>query len=272
MSSLKQSVRNLGASFSAKILRRRPPEIGQSAQADMKRFVGANARPLILDVGANTGQTVKRFRKAFPSSIIHSFEPSQRIFGQLKANVADKEDVFAWNVALGSSAGKQTFLENTHSDMSSFLELSKNGWGKIEQKSTVEVWTVDQFLEEHRIGFVDILKSDTQGYEFEVFKGAEQTLRRNGIGLLDFEFIFSDMYKSLARFDEVFGHLADRGFFARFNLRHYLPERSGQLDRCVVCEPGILPEEDGADEDLRLDGRGRQLSLGAVPEAECSAR
>jgi hypothetical protein len=59
---------------------------------------------------------------------------------------------------------------------------------------------------------VDILKSDTQGYEFEVFKGAEQAMRRNRIGLLYFEFIFSDMYQGLARFDEVFGHLADRGF------------------------------------------------------------
>ena len=222
MPSLKQSVRNLGASFSAKILRRRPPEIGQSALADMKRFVGANARPLMLDVGANTGQTVKRFRKTFPSSIIHSFEPSQRIFGQLQANVADKKEVFVWNVALGSSVGKQTFLENTHSDMSSFLELSKTGWGKIEQKSTVEVWTVDQFLEEHQIGFVDVLKSDTQGYEFEVFKGAEQTMRRNGIGLLYFEFIFSDMYKNLTPFDKILRHLTDRGFLlvSIYELRH----------------------------------------------------
>jgi FkbM family methyltransferase len=212
MPGFKQSIRNLGASFSAKVLRRRPPEVGESALADMKRFVGAKARPLILDVGANTGQTVKRFRKAFPSSVIHSFEPSQRIFDQLKTNIADRKEVFAWNAALGSVAGKQTFLENTHSDMSSFLELSKTGWGRIEQKSTVDVWTVDQFLEEHGIGFVDILKSDTQGYEFEVFKGAEQAMRRNRIGLLYFEFIFSDMYQGLARFDEVFGHLADRGF------------------------------------------------------------
>jgi FkbM family methyltransferase len=212
MSNFQDSLRNLRANFNAKILRRPPPEVGESALADMKRFVGSNLRPLILDVGANTGQTVKRFRKVFPSSVIHSFEPSRRIFDQLKGNVADKQEVFAWNAALGASAGKQTFLENTHSDMSSFLELSKTGWGKIEQKSSVDVWTVDQFLEEHKIEFVDILKSDTQGYDFEVFKGAERTMRRNRIGLLYFEFIFSDMYKGLPRFDEVFGHLSDRGF------------------------------------------------------------
>ena len=218
MGNFKDSLRDLGA----RLLRRRPPEIGQSPLPDMKRFVPADRQPVILDVGANTGQSVKRFRRAFPSSVIHSFEPSRRIFAQLKANIADKGAVFAWNVALGAAVGRQTFLENTHSDMSSFLELSRNGWGKIEEKSTVNVWTVDSFLEEQKIAFVDILKSDTQGYEFEVFKGAEEAMRRNRIGLLYFEFIFSDMYKDLPRFDEMFRHLIDRGFLlvSIYELRH----------------------------------------------------
>ena len=224
MSRLKDSIRKLGDDFNTRVLRRPPPEVGQSAVADMKRVVPAGGKPMIFDVGANTGQTVKRFRRAFPSSTIHSFEPSQRIFNQLKANIADKGDVSAWNIALAAATcrGKQTFLENTHSDMSSFLELSENGWGKIEEKPTVEVSTVDKFLADQKIPFVDILKSDTQGYEFEVFKGAEQTIKRNAIGLLYFEFIFSDMYKGLPRFDEMFRHLTDRGFLlvSIYELRH----------------------------------------------------
>jgi FkbM family methyltransferase len=222
MGSFKQAIRKLGADFGTHVLRRRPPEVGQSALADMKRFVPADARPLILDVGANTGQSVKRFRKAFPSPIIHSFEPSQRVFDQLKTNVAGKEGVFAWNCALGASVGKQTFLENTHSDMSSFLPLSKTGWGKIVQESTVDVTTVDQFLADQQIERVDILKSDTQGYDFEVIQGAEQTIRRNAVGLLYFEFIFSEMYKNLPRFDVVFRHLTDRGFLlvSIYEMRH----------------------------------------------------
>jgi len=218
MGRLQQSIRKLGAS----LLRRRPEEVGQSALADMKRFVPAQARPLILDVGANTGQSVKRFRKAFPASVIHSFEPSRRVFEQLKTNIAGKEGVFAWNYALGSAVGQQTLLENVHSDMSSFLELSKTGWGKIEKESTVEVMTVDRFLAGQQIEFVDVLKSDTQGYDFEVIKGAEQTMRRNRVGLLYFEFIFSEMYQNLPRFDEVFRHLTDRGFrlVSIYEMRH----------------------------------------------------
>ena len=210
MASFQQSVRKLGESLG--VVRRKPQKVGESALADMKRFVPPDARPVILDVGANTGQSIKRLRKTFPASVIHSFEPSPRVFEQLKANVADKEDVFAWNLAMGATPGKRTFLENDHSDMSSFLELSQTGWGRIERKSDVEVDTVDHFLDTRQIRSIDILKSDTQGFDFEVIKGAEQTLRRNGIGLLYFEFIFSEMYKDLPRFDEVFRHLTDRNF------------------------------------------------------------
>ena len=222
MGKLKESLRKLCEDFTTRVLRRPPPEVGQSALADMKRFVPAGGRPVILDVGANTGQSVKRFRRAFPRSIIHSFEPSRRIFDQLKLNIAGQEGVFAWNCGLGSSVGNQTFLENTHSDMSSFLALSKSGWGKIVNESTVEVTTADAFLLANRIERVDILKSDTQGYDFEVIKGAEQAMRRNAVGLLYFEFIFSEMYQNLPRFDEVFRHLTDRNFrmVSIYEMRH----------------------------------------------------
>jgi FkbM family methyltransferase len=222
MSKVKESLRRLGTRFSKHVLRRKPPQVGESALADMERFLPEGARPLILDVGANTGQSVKRYRRVFPSAIIHSFEPSQRIFDQLKTNVAGQEDVFTWNCGVGSAAGKQTFLENTHSDMSSFLELSKTGWGKIVKESVVDVTTVDQFMADHQIHRVDILKSDTQGYDFEVIKGAEHAMRRNAIGLLYFEFIFSEMYQNLPRFDEVFRHLTDRRFrlVSIYEIRH----------------------------------------------------
>jgi hypothetical protein len=59
---------------------------------------------------------------------------------------------------------------------------------------------------------VDILKSDTQGYDYEVLRGAEETIQASKIGLIYFEFTFSDMYETLPPFDRVFRHLIDRNF------------------------------------------------------------
>ena len=186
--------------------------LGIDPFADMRRFVPARKDPLILDIGANVGQSVGRFRKIFRTATIHSFEPGADTFQKLSQNVAAHERVFVWNCAVGACTGQQTFYENTNPDMSSFLTLSTTGWGEVKGQSLVEVTTVDSFFETNRIAHVDILKSDTQGYELEIFKGAEQTLRANRIGLVYFEFIFSDMYKQLPSFDEVFRHLVERNF------------------------------------------------------------
>ena len=63
-----------------------------------------------------------------------------------------------------------TFLENSNPDMSSFLPLSEFGWGKVTKETPVEVKTIDQaFILDQNIEQVDILKSDTQGFDFEVF-------------------------------------------------------------------------------------------------------
>ena len=196
--------------------------LGIDPFADMRRFVPAGKDPLILDIGANVGQSIARFRKVFPTATIHSFEPGPDTFQTLSKNVTTDERVSVWNCAVGATAGKQAFQENTNPDMSSFLSLSSTGWGEVNRQSLVEVTTVDAFLESNRLAHVDILKSDTQGYELEIFKGAEQAIRSNRIGLVYFEFIFSDMYKHLPSFDEVFRHLVDRNFslVALYDFHH----------------------------------------------------
>jgi FkbM family methyltransferase len=207
MEIFKKIIRSAAARLGYQITRR-PAD----AFSDMRRFVPADVAPVILDIGANVGQSVKRFKAVFPSSAIHSFEPSRESFALLQQKVANEENVFVWPCAVGSSVGRQLFQENTESDMSSFLELSKAGWGEVKKQENVEVTTVDQFLADHSIAKIDILKSDTQGYELEVFKGAEGAMRQSQIGLIYFEFIFAEMYRRLPPFDEVYRYLVDRDF------------------------------------------------------------
>ena len=207
MEIIKKIIRSAAAMLGYQITRR-PAD----AFSDMRRFIPTGSDPVILDVGANLGQSAKRFKAVFPSSVIHSFEPSRETFALLQQTIANEENIFAWQCALGSSVGEQLFRENIESDMSSFLELSKAGWGEVKQQEKVAVTTVDQFLADHSIAKIDILKSDTQGYELEVFKGAEHAMRQSRIGLIYFEFIFAEMYRHLPTFDEVYRYLADRDF------------------------------------------------------------
>ena len=197
-------------------------DMGFDPFGDMRKFV-SSPRPLMLDVGANVGQTACLFHDYFPGCITHSFEPSPTTFVELHKHVAKVANAYAWNCGLGSAPGKLLLRENEHSDMSSFLPPGDRGWGKIKKETIVDVQTVDEFCREQNIERIDVLKSDTQGFDLEVFKGAKEMMRQNRIGLLYFEVTFIELYKNLPSFAEIFDFLINHGFllvtFYRFHYR-----------------------------------------------------
>jgi FkbM family methyltransferase len=129
-------------------------------------------RPVVFDVGANTGQSVAKFRRLLPESTIHSFEPGPRAFRELTSTSRGLRNVNLVNAAVGSAPGRLTLIENEFTDMSSFLRPSTAAWGEIVAETDVEVTTVDSYCAERGIDRIDLLKIDTQGYEFEVLRGA----------------------------------------------------------------------------------------------------
>ena len=186
---MKRQVRRIINKCGYDIVRLNPNQIGKDPLIDMGKFLH-NDHPVVFDVGANVGQSVRMFRDGFPRNTIYSFEPSPTIFKTLKQQTSRLENVHLWNCAFGSSSGPIVLLENSESDMSSFLPLSEFGWGTITKETWVEVTTIDQFCRNQDIERIDILKSDTQGFDLEVFKGAERTIVANKIGLIYFEMIF----------------------------------------------------------------------------------
>ena len=208
---MKRAIRRILNRFGYDVTRLNPTEIGGSPLCDMKRFLH-NDQPLIFDIGANVGQSVRKFREELPNCTIHSFEPSPTTFELLRQNVSAFENLHLRNCALGSSSGQMSFLENTKPNMSSFLPLSTYGWGEIEKETLVEVETIDQYCSERDIQRMDILKSDTQGFDLEVLKGAEETIQENKVGLVYLEIIFSDMYEYLPSLAEIYEFLVQRDF------------------------------------------------------------
>jgi FkbM family methyltransferase len=212
----------------------RPVGIGADPLEDMARFL-REPQPLIFDVGANIGQSIEQFRLWFPDCVIHSFEPSPKTFRTLRRNTFRLKNVQLWNCALGATPGQETLLENSYSTMSSFLPLGTLGWGEPRKETPVEVRTVDELCLEQGIERIDVLKSDTQGFELEVFKGAEATMRANRIGLVFYEVIFSELYRGLPPYHELFRFLTERGFqLASIYDLHYRRHLAGWGDALFV--------------------------------------
>jgi FkbM family methyltransferase len=217
-------------------LRKLSGELGQNAFLDMRALSGHRAGTVVADVGANIGQTVHRLRASLDAPVIHAFEPGPSTFAELERRTAGIPDLFLTNCALGAEAGTLELNQNTHSDMSSFLEIGADGWGEVQAKTPVEIKPLDEYCAERSIEYLDVLKSDTQGYDLEVLKGAKTLLAERRIQLVFIELNLNESYEGLPRLDTIIGFLLDHGFhLVSFYNFHYQNDRASWADALFIC-------------------------------------
>ena len=101
----------------------------------LTKFLTDTETPIIFDVGANKGQSIRWYKKKFPNSIIHSFEPNKKEVEKLIVKYKNDNSVVLNNVAVGEKPGNLEFNINAISGHSSFKNLIPNTtWIKKEVK------------------------------------------------------------------------------------------------------------------------------------------
>jgi FkbM family methyltransferase len=172
----------------------------------------AVSKPVIFDVGANTGQSIGGFLARMPGARIHAFEPGPTAYGLLGSAWGKDSRVVLNQLALGASPGEVTLHENRELTMSSLYELGQAGWGQVSGSHPVKMSTVDCYCETKGLHRLDLLKCDTQGHDLEVLKGAEVMLEKQAVGLLCLELIFSEIYRGMPAYHELLKWLAERNY------------------------------------------------------------
>ena len=186
-----------------------PRGIGSDFVADMRLFHAPCDDIVIFDVGANRGQSVKRFRRAFPRCSVYAFEPCTEAFGRLEQIYGQDEGIVLNKLAVGAHNEKRTLFLNKCSDMTSFLAAGSEWWGGVDGSEVVEIITIDSFCGERDIDRIDLLKSDTQGFELEVLTGARNMLSRGAITFAFVEVNFCQMYEGQATFWKIVEFMND---------------------------------------------------------------
>jgi FkbM family methyltransferase len=181
---------------------------------DIAEILRESHNPVLFDVGANIGQTARTLNDCISGCRIFSFEPSPETAVRLRDNTKHLPNVSVIEAGLGSENAKLKLNENRYPDMSSFLDLAEAGWGQIIKTSEVQIRTVDGFCEEETLSRVELLKIDTQGFDFEVLKGSERMLREQRIGLVFLELCFAPLYENQATLGEVSSWLEKFGYHA----------------------------------------------------------
>ena len=77
-------------------------------------------------------------------------------------------------------------------------------------KVPIKIITLDRFIKENNIDKIDMLKMDTEGYEFSVLKGVE--INHHKIKFIYFEHHYDDMIKKNYKFSDINRILIKYGF------------------------------------------------------------
>lgn len=160
--------------------------------------------PVILDIGANDGETTADFLRQFPGARIAAFEPDPRAIRKFKARNSDPR-VHLYETAIGASDGVAYFhvssgippwattnpkIEERHYpegwDQSGSLRAPKNHgrfwpWVKFESKIIVPVMRLDTSAWVMRLdpeSKIDLIWADVQGAEGDLIAGGHRTLQR----------------------------------------------------------------------------------------------
>ena len=163
----------------------------------------------IFDVGANVGGSATAFAQEFGRSIVHSFEPFPATYAQLEKLAASSNGrIKAHQLACGSSISQM----DVAIDPNSTSALNQLRPATADKNSIrIQITTVDAICDQERLDHIDILKTDTEGYDVEVLTGAHRMLSQGRVRCIMCEVGFLGD-KHHTDFTRVFVFLRQLGF------------------------------------------------------------
>lgn len=138
-----------------------------------------NDPKVIVDIGANYGPYSFFLSKIYSQAKIFAFEPATRSYNILKKIIKrfGLENVIPVKRGLGSTEETKEICMPMQYTILAYI-LDKNAQkGKKDITEEIKVVTLDNFVKRNNIPKIDFIKCDVEGFEFEVFKGAINTLK-----------------------------------------------------------------------------------------------
>jgi len=190
----------------------------------LKRLI-TSKRPIIFDIGAHIGQSVKYLKSIFPDSQIYSFEPDPESFKKLISSVGSQSKCYC--LAMTHYDENAIFFRNNISHTNSLLKVNlksvdsiglseahKSGnndyLSNFNNEISIRTNRLDTFIESEKIKMIDLLKIDVQGSEKDVLNGAEKALDRTKVIVI--EISFYDYYETQTSFKDIEQLIHPHGF------------------------------------------------------------
>jgi FkbM family methyltransferase len=206
--------------------------------------------PVVLDVGAHYGEWSSNLLSLGVGSItLHAFEPSAHSAAMAREVLGNRGEVH--EVALSDQRGAGV-LHIVHEGAGSNSMVPFTDETNLSgQSENIVVDTVDHFCATHGLDRITLLKTDAEGYDLSVLRGATEMLSSRSIDYVQFEYnhrwidarvFLLDAFLLLQDHGYRLGKVTPRGIetyerwhpelekFVEGNYLAYLPEREAELD------------------------------------------
>ena len=199
----------------------------------------------IFDVGANIGYYTILFSQLAPNGRVFAFEPTATA-AMLRSNLEHNRvrNAEVQEVAVGAVAGEQ-------------VDRIYRLWGTEGELKTYAFCRIDDFVADNRIERVDCIKIDVDSFDFDVLRGAEQTLlERDPVVVVELNHALAKRNQSAG---EALAWLAERGYETALVLDHdnFVLQRGS---KAVMTEPGLSRLQLLFPPPLRIDERMREAA------------
>ena len=206
----------------------------------------------VVDAGANFGHyALVASGIVGPDGLVVAFEPFPRNFELLRSNISllPMQNTIAEQAGLADKSGSMDLI--TDEDNPGGHSFNPNLIWKPGAKISVPVYALDDYIEERHVNRrLDVLKSDTQGYEWRLVSGARRTiLRDKPVVLCEIAPAalkeIGDSHEELLRFFEEAGYsilMMDRGKDALVPLgydalRRHFDETGREFEDVIFLPP-----------------------------------
>lgn len=176
------------------------------------------ANPVIVDIGANTGNHLVYFAKIMQAAKVIPIELHPEVIEKLKKHISINQinnvDLSKLGYALGKSRGKSFIKEHPAKDLC-LTEISNTN---VTNSREIQVVTLDEIITEK----IDFIKVDVQGTEIDALEGSKNIISNSQPDML--VEVAKHHIKEFMRFLEAVSYQTvkafDHGRYVNFYIKH----------------------------------------------------
>ena len=189
----------------------------------------------VFDIGAHKGETINFFLNNFRIDEIYAFEPNLDLYEKLRViNKYKNKSIRIFNFGIGytdeikilnimtdtSSSTINSIDENTEyfKKKKKILSLFSSNKSFFKKKQQIKITSLSQIIYKNNISRIDVLKIDTEGYEYNVLKGIKPNDFKK-INYIYFEHHYDLMIKKGYKFSDINFLLNQNNFYKKYKLK-----------------------------------------------------